>query len=317
MITLPTVFVLGAGTSWPYRFPVGTQLTENICADILSSNSPVDSADFRRAKIGDAGHFIDLANKLRASGGISIDEWLARNSHFREAGKICIARAISGAEGTERSQALEGDDWIGEIWRHYIVPQCEKIEDLKGNAVVFVTFNYDRSLEHYLYQLIRNTFTSASEEEAIKAARHFKIVHVHGRVGCLPWQEMPAEVLRREFQGDNGWGNAKECAKSIYIISELEPLTDEYISARKALHTAKRIVFLGFGFHDENMRRLKPVQDTEKIKADQVIASTFGLHPRDLTKLHTPENPWGQAANLIAHRSFRNTEVLRQHVHKN
>jgi hypothetical protein len=56
------------------------------------------------------------------------------------------------------------------------------------NKVTFVTFNYDRSLEHYFFECLRNTFRKVPETALVEQMNRIKIHHVYGQVDYLPWQ---------------------------------------------------------------------------------------------------------------------------------
>jgi hypothetical protein len=61
---------------------------------------------------------------------------------------------------------------------------CKSIQDLSKNKITVITFNYDRSLEHYLIRTARSFF-GVSESDAVSAISSIRIRHVYGRLGKL------------------------------------------------------------------------------------------------------------------------------------
>ncbi len=298
MIDIPTVFILGAGASKPYGLPTSIELTSYAATHILDRNS----IDVRNARLKDLGapppeDFIEMAQHLQSIRTMSIDEWVARNPKYFESGRIAIAYVISRQEGQDRSIA-KNQDWLADLWVNYLSTDCLKIQDLKNNEVSFITFNYDRSLEHYLYQLISHTYSRASAEEVLKVANDFKIIHVHGQVGYLTWQTSDGAAPKKEFKASNSWEEAVRVSKQVKIISELEPKTSEYLQARKALAQSGRICFLGFGYHNENLRRLRPITKDETVKSKLVIGSAYELEDREFGILQSGTSPIGYPIQL-------------------
>ena len=120
---------------------------------ILGGSSGFSKGEKHKPTGIDSDKFIVMAESLRDTLKISVDEWLARNIDFQDCGKICIAQAIATREGVTASP---DKDWYAELWAYYLLPNCNNLKDVAANAdnVVFVTFNYDRSLEHHLFSLI-------------------------------------------------------------------------------------------------------------------------------------------------------------------
>lgn len=82
------------------------------------------------------------------------------------------------------------------------------------------------------------------------------VIHLHGRLGCLPWQEGINVVQFGETQITP---QIYEMArKEIRIVHEkIDDRDSEFISARRILQEAKRIYFMGFGYGRQNVDRLK------------------------------------------------------------
>ncbi len=119
------------------------------------------------------------------------------------------------------------------------------------NKLTVITYNYDRSLEHFLTQSLRSSF-HVSEVEAGALVAMTPIIHVHGQLGAL---KSRAE-LGRPYDPTLDFTAISRAAEGIRIISEVDKGDDVFTPARAALKEAERVYFLGFGYAVENLNRL-------------------------------------------------------------
>jgi hypothetical protein len=70
------------------------------------------------------------------------------------------------------------------------------IDGLDDNRLSIVSFNYDRSLEHCLFESAKNRYCinhvgvdEAKEQRCKEKIGAIPIVHVYGSLGRLPWQK--------------------------------------------------------------------------------------------------------------------------------
>jgi len=141
------------------------------------------------------------------------------------------------------------DHWFETLWQKLRKPTWKEVQKTK---LRIVTFNYDRCLEGYLAKLASNHY-GISEKVASRWLKQELIAHVHGTLGQYEYGKMIWLRPKRVLEGITGLGNS---ISSIVVISEARPRTKEFIRARKWISHAKRLGFLGFGFHNENMKRL-------------------------------------------------------------
>ena len=76
-----------------------------------------------------------------------------------------------------------GDDVNKDWYRflvHRLVVGCKKSSDIFENSVTFVTFNYDMSLEYYLFQAL--SFNDIFNEADVETFLRERIVHVYGSI---------------------------------------------------------------------------------------------------------------------------------------
>lgn len=225
---------------------------------------------------------VDISKNLQEMGGLTIDEWLEVNPAHSSKVKAIIAYLISAFESNDATKPAR--DWISYLWRNCLFPGCRNPNDMQKNNIVFITFNYDRSLEHYLYKVIRNSFTSAKEDEIREAARGLNIIHVYGKIGFLPWEDTKQNhSFICEYEKAASPKESNKISQMINIISDEKYSDSTLDSCREHIQSAEKICFLGFGYHDDNMKKLFPaelckdLQDKQMRKQVEIIGSFLKL----------------------------------------
>jgi hypothetical protein len=317
-----TVFVLGAGASFEYGLPLGEGLASKIVNEISSeSHRPLSLEEWTGTK---ADTWKSLAEDLRDSCFNSIDTWLSRRTMYLNAGKIAICHAIGAGEDPNKLRA----GWYRELWQ-VLAWGAQTASDIYENNVGFITFNYDRSLEHFLYERMRPTF-GVSAEDAASIVNRIPIIHMHGQAGPLPWQKphpvdawFHANPLQKTQAPDfhpylaNGtfdqtaWIHAQRRSSGIRVMfedprGEKTPLTP----ARRLLGYADRIIFMGFGYDPINMRKLRYTPDSDK---SQEILGAYFEGTRSKTSIASAAtNDFGQPISMVDIKSL--TEFVRQYI---
>lgn len=274
-----TVFVLGAGASQPL-FPLGRQLTNQVI-QILSDRSSVTSSlnfhlDHRKALVG----------ALSEANLPSVDNFLEKRPEFVELGKAAIAECLIRLENLEllRRKDLR-PNWYDYLWEK-IASKSSTLDKLNTLNIKIITFNYDRSLEQYLYGSVLNAFGKAPFDTA-QAMFDFEFVHLHGSLGVLPWQNDSSRFTSRVRKYDHNAASEEIliAAKSIRIIHEGVSLEKDetFSAARRILSNAARVYFLGFGFHPTNVRRLGLFDFARA----EMKATATGLTSNEVNSLNT------------------------------
>lgn len=153
-----TVLVLGAGSSLAFGYPTGSDLTEMILS-------------LRAGRAGVAKQAgLDISNPLfkefietfRRSQAYSIDAFLARRPEFSSVGKQAIGAVINMCETFVGLDKSKHED----LWQRYFFNIIAKhgFDDIDFSRLAVVTFNYDRSLEFYLYNSLKALY-GADEEQ--------------------------------------------------------------------------------------------------------------------------------------------------------
>jgi hypothetical protein len=258
VIKTGTVLVLGAGASKPYGFPTGGELLQAFCSGISSAGYDIlrDACEHW----GTDPRLVDtLRRELPRSNAMSIDAFLERRPKLLAIGKLAIAYILIGSEREDRlSKPPNGESH----WYKYLLSKLTSepgLERFKDNKLSIITFNYDRSIEHFLFTSLQSMY-DASDQQCREAVEAIPIIHVHGQLGRLPWQAGKTEDTRPYEpppQDLNGTVvHTVRAARGIRVVSESEGTSEEFDRARRYLCDAKKIVFLGFAYHEQNLRRL-------------------------------------------------------------
>lgn len=279
MIEIPTILVLGAGASVPFGFPTGQRLKDEICSPSFRSTQSglLNNLGYGSNKIK------NFVNTLKRSGRPSVDAFLEYRDEFADIGKAAISAVLLPRENT--GQLFE--NWIknrlefqrrqeGNWYDLLFEVLCDGVpfNEVNKNRLSIITFNYDRSFEQYLFAALKNSY-GKSKGECAEIVNNIPIIHVHGSLGNLPWQsaENSQEVV--PYDSKITVNNVASSADSIKIVPEASTDTDEFIEARKLVLEAQHLLFLGFGYHPTNMRRLFPPD--MGIKVPYIKGTSLGL----------------------------------------
>jgi hypothetical protein len=184
MITKPTVFVLGAGSMVDYNFPIGWQLVRDVVERFAKN------ADLRTLLLNNSDFEEEQLDKylqaLEGSAQNSVDAFLEEQQEHLEIGIATMSIVLVKRETTV---SLYRPWDPQQNWLRYLLMHLRgtSFAEFHTNAVSFVTFNYDRSLEHFLCRVLANTF-SKSVVESGAVIKKIPIIHLHGRLGYLPWE---------------------------------------------------------------------------------------------------------------------------------
>lgn len=296
MIEIPTTLILGAGASMPYGFPSGKKLVEDILKSVGSIVDPTRKS-FRKLlnsefteMLFDLGYDEDLIlrfiSNLKYSKIDSIDSFLEidENAEFLKIGKIFILYALHRYE--KSNDLIGNDDWYRILWNTL---KTKSSNDFKLNKLSVITYNYDRSLEYYLINCLKHSY-GLNDKNAFKLLFDtVKIIHVHGKIGVFGVENHVLDLqIERGFIHDYGdIINSKEkleflgnCIKIIHDNNINDSI--ELDEAVEILKNTERICFLGFGYAQDNLKRLK-IQNKDGKK--NVLGSAHGLTDLEIDRI--------------------------------
>lgn len=248
--------LLGAGASQHLGFPLGAELCTRILTQIHSdgNNDPVINkmnADVQ-----------SLYNKLAFGGWTSPDAFLAAHPEHLIEGKYLIAKCLLQHE--DRHLIASKSGWYGGV---VSAIRAEDASQFVNNRLSIVTFNYDRSLDFKLHGYLMYGLGLESNEAWRLLTEVIPIVHVHGILGKYP--EMP--------YGDNN--SPLDASNDILVVHEATDGTPEFERASKMLHDADEVIVMGFGFGEDNVRRLRYFLEQESEDRKITVVDGGGRSP--------------------------------------
>lgn len=300
-----TLLVVGAGASKEANMPTGNELTNTIADKLdirfedykkISGDDYITDALRRHVQIpngppGDINPYLHAGLRIRDAmpQALSIDSFIDAHEGDEKielCGKLAIVRCILAAErssllfsgethpeSTLRFKNLQ-TTWYNRFMQ-LLTEGCRKENIADGIArVSFITFNYDRCIEYFLFHSLQNYYGIPNTEAAELVGR-LKIFHPYGVVGHLPWQSPEGAV---PFGGKTSGATLLSLSSQIKTFTER--VEDEAIitEIRQLMSDANIVIFLGFAFHSQNMELIKPLNPGN---VTRVFATAKGISDSD------------------------------------
>jgi len=283
MLNSKTVFILGAGASFEVGFPLGSELKQIISSNLsftFDYTHKVSGTGDKRIlqTLNQVGQNINsyLQACRKISDGIvwsdSIDDFInLHNNDDRIAacGKLAIAYSILKAEKlsklnfdqTKANATIKYDSvknsWYARFYSLLTKPeQGNNLNNIFDNITV-INFNYDRSLEHFLINVISKNYL-INNDEAKKIVDKLVIFRPYGSINKLV--EFGSDSV---IHLDSIVSNLKTYTEQVEDHEGLEQV-------HLAIEEADVLVFLGNAYHPNNMGLLQVKCD----KLNKVIYAT-------------------------------------------
>ncbi|WP_459554480.1 hypothetical protein [Lacunimicrobium album] len=284
-----TLIILGAGASMPYGFPSGEKLVQSIAS---ISSEEVTAASYIDRNVFTVSGLEEFKKRLRNSGYDSIDAFVEQNREFEKLGKFIVYKIIRKFE--YKSTSLFERGGIENDWYRYIL---NNFLDNSGNeldsGIRILTFNYDRSLEYYLYNSLLNR-RRISEFEAGAIVKHLGIHHLRGWLG--PIQNYDEDAHKHVYYGKSRYlrdhGLPPEHDEAIQNFNSIEFVGLSMVGAlpqdvQDWIAFASNVVFLGFGYHKSNMGIFRKIfSSSPKDGLDRRVRGTcLGFEPAEILTL--------------------------------
>ena len=286
MITTPTTFIVGAGGSKPYGFPLGSELTSEIRE--LRVQSDIFQA-LRTPRLDERGipsippiatleGLNGMLDDLRDHPAESIDAFLESRQEDDVIGRIgkALIAAVMGRTSlaVRKHQPKPDEDWV----RYITNAMCQGAatwRDFTKNRVTFVTFNFDQVIEERLTKALRSHYRAA-DEQLREMLLSVPVHHVHG--------VLPPLVYADGVYNSNNFGDVSQewirwidlAATKINVIHDT--IDDAVTSAAKrSIYEATVVCFLGLRYHVLNLARLDIPKTIKGDSYQTVFGSAKGL----------------------------------------
>ncbi len=294
MFRTETTFIIGAGASKEFSLPTGIELKDKIASAVrfrfevpfsrqIGGDDQLLQVLRQKYELAEVNEFTAGGNRLSESMSIfpSIDEALHYHSSDEKTvllGKLSIAKIVLESENKswlhnrhdpENAIYLSSEDnWLTQFLS--IATSGIKKEETNEifSKVRFINFNYDRTLEHFLYWSLQAR-AGLSDDAAREAMGELSVVRPYGSLGPLDWQEtggMP-------FGGNR---NLFELAEKIRTYTERSQY-DLVAQIDRLINQSKLVIIIGFGFHEQNLSLFDPIGGKRHENRD-VWATVSGIH---------------------------------------
>ena len=306
MFQKKTVFVVGAGASAEFDMPTGDTLKNDI-ADLLSRKNANQNGDphttFRAVMMATLGKterqaFSEPGFHLAAAlpSFVSIDEalhYFSSDDKIVKIGKLATAyillkyergSTIAPASHSGRSDVSRcSHTWLAELFSMSLsFAKREAVKDAFEN-IHFINFNYDRVIETYIATALQ-TLGGLTAPSAEKIAATLNMVRAYGDLGPLPIAD-PRGIPFGFNPYDQG-NRLEEIANRIrtYTEQEGDPSIRQKIGG--LMREAELVVFVGFGFHQQNVALLRSSGRSKPVFATayKIDKDNYGLFSQNLTE---------------------------------
>lgn len=284
-----TVYIVGAGASCEVGLPTGDALKKiismtlsvqtNICMEDYITDKEISNAleylTFKeKDRVSEFQAYKDECRKIsqNMSLAISIDNYIDThrgNKKLELCGKLSIVKSILNAERGSKlyfEDSTAGYFDFNKLESTWYVPffktlteNCT-VDELSSRLkyVTLIIFNYDRCIEHFLYNALKSYY-NLSMERTIELLDLVTFVHPYGTVGTLPWQKTSKnEVV---------FGGELDSSRLVGFASEIRTFTEGGKSngitiLQNKMSITERVIFIGFAYHPLNMELLSsPLSD--------------------------------------------------------
>jgi hypothetical protein len=295
MFSQPIVFVVGAGASAEFGMPTGSEMKSRI-AKVLNFNRGANGLligdravfDMLGARFGarELEKHLNAATELaiRIEEFESIDEalhWFSARPEIVALGKIAIVLEILRSEGRSKlsnpanpeliRETNYSDTWLPSFLSMVVGSLTREQARQAFRNVTIVNFNYDRIIEHFLFSRLQTNF-GLNANEAIEAISSLKMIRPYGSVGRLPWQKGAVVPFGARIDLDHE--KLFELSNNVRTYTEQDRAAELEQKIRSAIDSSRIVVFLGFGFHQQNMTLLRA---TNGVDWRRVLATVLGI----------------------------------------
>lgn len=289
MITKNTIIITGAGANTDYGFPNGSQLKQCIIdnyIDLFDKYIYHENDAFEASLDKNYRKDIEEFIKIYRRADIPIDDFISRHKkgdQYQDLAKLAITLSILIYE---KNNVPKGS-WLNELFSQITetVKTHSELNNIKNNNLSFITFNYDRVIEHYFYAELDAVygFDNNTDKSILSP---FEALHVYGKLADLNWQSNLINKLTYGASNKSWLGNFGYLLKNninlIRYDEEIQSLSS-YNKIRSKLKKAERLYILGFAYNEYNVKVLGFPDSIPNVKS--VYSTVRGLNRNVIDRL--------------------------------
>jgi hypothetical protein len=268
--------ILGAGASAPYGFPLGAELKQK-SVEMLQDNSKL-----YELKIDKDVQMMALRKSLieilsNDPSVQTIDSFLARNPKYTELMRIIVTEIILKYEMEHQSrrflQNVDRKDPALKDWYSWLFNEYFYLSEKPKNKFYLnvLTYNYDRSFEFYFIRALMSQYGMSGNIAAEFFYNNVNVLHMNGTLSRLAEYE--------------DYGKTK--GQKISFLHEIKDGFHSTELIENALEDCDITVFLGFGYDEKNVYRLRP---NEYLVNRDVFGTAFGIPEQEVSGLNSDWN---------------------------
>lgn len=258
MIETSTTLILGAGASAPYGFPYGACYKQSVLEALnLSRYDSAWNITTRQER--------DQVYKKFLNSDMSIDQFLRipENKSFLDVGKKAIQIAISEHESRSKNNLMKRGPgrWYDLLFNAMLTGPHQRFGD---NKISLITFNYDRSLEYFLFRKLKERYPEKSDVDLGKEMINYKglmpsysvyYYHVYGLLGFPHFdpQHQHEPSVQMKYGVNIALSKISRGISGIQLVKDpdvLERFPQDNVLEQ--IKNSEHIAFLGFGFNMDN-----------------------------------------------------------------
>lgn len=265
------VLILGAGASKEVGLPTGEELKTQIvslfrsnkadffyenlgCPNNIDRDQSNDVIEHIRDALPQANSIDDFINANADKPAITLFSKYAISSLIIHAERKSILCGSKYNEFTSFDLTKSSETWFSNFFK-ILIENCPLLDlPYRLQSVGIINFNYDRCVEHFLFNAIRNYYRIESHKTT-ELMRNMDIHHPYGLIDKLPWMDAEdSTAFGCPARSD------EQIYKSINAIRTFSESTEQdsprIEKIRTMVNHGSRLVFLGFAFHRINMELL-------------------------------------------------------------
>ncbi len=220
------VFVLGAGASSHFGYPLGSQLIKAMemflkTISVRNKNEYEKDGNIQRAR--------EFLTQIQSYNPLNIDYYLHNNPDEEEMGKRLIEATILHCQNSKlfkhntreeiwwkktmvlsEKKYVNSANWVKFI-HHKIVANCKTVDDVikELNDITIITFNYDLSFEQALWEYFKKSKFEKVREFLFSQFYEKNVIHINGKVSNKNLNGEPVkddyECLNFDADGDQAY----------------------------------------------------------------------------------------------------------------
>jgi hypothetical protein len=293
MFRKPTTIILGAGASSECGLPLGGALLNTVASALkfrfdlggrmISGEPNLYDLLQRRYGRSEIDRISRASNAFAAAAPnfASIDEalnYFGAQPDIVTIGKLAIVYSMVSAEnasklGIDRQTGRPNINNLRNTWYDLLFSiaisglRKENINEIFGNVQI-INFNYDRTLECYLFHALTGS-AGIAPEDAADIVGNLRVVRPYGSLGKLDWRRPGTHI--------GGLLDDALFAKADQIRTFTEAHQEDLkVQVTQAIDQSELVLVLGFGFHSQNMALFTPSKRSLSFQKGSVSVVTSG-----------------------------------------